>query len=80
VCCAFGTGRASVLGVDIGLGFTLVDIAAGFWMQADLSGLGGTGLAMPREGAIYINNLVLCVRYRRTSGADPAIPLMFAQV
>ena len=42
----------------IGFCFTLVGIAAGFWLRQIYSGLGVTGLRQPVMWAIYITNFV----------------------
>ena len=61
----------------IGFCFTLVAIAAGFWMRQIYSGLGVTGLRQPVMWAIYITNFVFWVGIAHSGTLISAILFLF---
>ena len=61
----------------IGFCFTLVAIAAGFWVRQIYSGLGVTGLRQPVMWAIYITNFVFWVGIAHSGTLISAILFLF---
>src|SRR6202044_3418316 len=60
-----------------GFCFTLVWLAAGFWMRQIYSGLGVTGLRQPVMWAIYITNFVFWVGIAHSGTLISAILFLF---
>src|SRR5260370_6797167 len=61
----------------VGFCFTLVGIAAGFWLRQIYSGLGVTGLRQPVMWAIYITNFVFWVGIAHSGTLISAILFLF---
>ena len=61
----------------VGFCFTLVAIAAGFWLRQIYSGLGVTGLAQPVMWAIYITNFVFWVGIAHSGTLISAVLFLF---